>query len=60
MSTTKAMTYNRWNNLRTFEGRRGRLRPGELDHLLPDPPESLDFDSWDSRVNMLYNIQVST
>ena len=54
------MTYNRWNNLRTFEGRRGRLRPGELDHLLPDPPESLDFDSWDSRVNMLYNIQVLT
>jgi H+/Cl- antiporter ClcA len=29
-----------------------------LDHLLPKAPESLDFDIWDSRVNLLYNVDL--
>ena len=35
------------------EGTHSRLRKRELEHLLPPIPESFDFDSWDSRVNMV-------
>jgi hypothetical protein len=43
-------------------GRRShsRLRPepGGLESKLPPPPESLDFDMWESRVNLMYNIEL--
>ena len=30
----------------------------DLAKLLPSPPESLDFDMWESMVNMVYNIEL--
>ena len=32
--------------------------PDGLHELLPAPPESLDFDMWESRVNLMYNIEL--
>jgi hypothetical protein len=29
-----------------------------LGEFLPPPPESLDFDMWESRVNLVYNIEL--
>ena len=29
-----------------------------LAEFLPPPPESLDFDMWESRVNLVYNIEL--
>jgi hypothetical protein len=35
-----------------------RVAPGGLESKLPPPPESLDFDMWESRVNLMYNIEL--